>query len=105
MRTPNYFHKIEYEIPSQKGSKILRAVTVAYMINMRTGKLTYGAAGVFMTTSIWLSVVQGQAGKVGLRQQLERAAQSSEAPVQPKAGPADQKAPSESQPIQGSEKK
>jgi len=69
------------------------------------GKLTYGAASVFMTTSIWLSVVQGQAGKVGLRQQLERAAQSSEAPVQPKAGPADQKAPSESQPIQGSEKK
>ena len=37
------------------------------------GKLTYGAAGVFMLTSIWLSVVQGNAGKTGLREKLENA--------------------------------
>jgi preprotein translocase subunit SecG len=37
------------------------------------GKLTYGAAGVFMVTSIWLTMLQGKGGNVGLREKLEQA--------------------------------
>jgi preprotein translocase subunit SecG len=36
------------------------------------GKLTYGAAGVFMVTSIVLTVLQGGGGKVGLSDKLQQ---------------------------------
>ena len=40
------------------------------------GKLTYVIAAVFMMTSIGLSVIQGSAGKTGLTERLEQAAES-----------------------------
>lgn len=40
------------------------------------GKLTYGAAAIFMVTSIWLSVLQGTGGS-GHSKRLEEAAKSS----------------------------
>jgi len=55
------------------------------------GKLTYGAAAVFMTTSICLSVIQGKSGSIGLQDRLKKAApieQKTEAPVAPTAAPA-----------------
>ena len=36
------------------------------------GKLTYGFAAVFMATSIWLSMLQGNSGDIGLRERLEQ---------------------------------
>jgi preprotein translocase subunit SecG len=36
------------------------------------GKLTYGAAIVFMVTSVTLSVMQGKSGNVGLQERLEK---------------------------------
>jgi preprotein translocase subunit SecG len=48
------------------------------------GKLTYGAAGIFMITSISLTVLQGGRGKVGLSEKLKVEAESS-APAQPEA--------------------
>jgi preprotein translocase subunit SecG len=48
-------------------------------------KLTYGAAAIFMFTSISLTVLQGKAGKTGLMNKLEAGAPSApastEAPV------------------------
>jgi preprotein translocase subunit SecG len=38
------------------------------------GKLTYAMAAVFMVTSIGLSIIQGTAGKTGLRERLEQQA-------------------------------
>lgn len=40
------------------------------------GKLTYGAAGIFMITSVSLTVLQGTRGKVGLSEQLKSQAES-----------------------------
>jgi len=37
------------------------------------GKLTYGAAAVFMLTSISLTVLQGKGGNIGLKERLKRA--------------------------------
>ena len=39
------------------------------------GKLTYAFAAVFMATSIWLSVLKGNAGSTGLKEKLEKASQ------------------------------
>jgi len=39
------------------------------------GKMTYFVAGIFMVTSITLSVIRGQAEKTGLKQRLEKAGQ------------------------------
>jgi preprotein translocase subunit SecG len=41
--------------------------------NQLLSRLTYVAAGIFMTTSIVLTVMQGKAGKTGLQQKLEAA--------------------------------
>jgi preprotein translocase subunit SecG len=41
------------------------------------GKLTYGAAAIFMITSISLTVLQGGRGKVGLSEKLKVEAESS----------------------------
>jgi preprotein translocase subunit SecG len=38
------------------------------------GKVTYGIAGIFMVTSIGLSVVQGTSGDTGLTERLEQTA-------------------------------
>lgn len=38
------------------------------------GKLTYGAAAIFMVTSIWLTVLKGNAGNIGLSEKLKAAA-------------------------------
>ncbi len=47
-------------------------------------RLTYGAAGLFMLTSIFLTVLQGRAGKTGLLEKLE----STSAPTaEPAAAP------------------
>jgi preprotein translocase subunit SecG len=49
------------------------------------GKLTYGAAAIFMVTSITLTILQGGTN-VGLSKKLrERSAHSEEAPQTPKA--------------------
>lgn len=45
------------------------------------GKLTYGAALIFMLTSISLTVIQGRGGDVGLTEKLKKAQQ--DAPVAP----------------------
>lgn len=37
------------------------------------GKLTYGAAAVFMLTSITLTVLQGKGGNIGLKERLKQA--------------------------------
>ncbi len=50
------------------------------------GKLTYAAAGIFMVTSITLTIVQGGHGDVGLKERLKKAQQSSgELPLDPTA--------------------
>jgi preprotein translocase subunit SecG len=36
------------------------------------GKLTYAAAGIFMLTSITLTVMQGKSGSIGLKEKLEQ---------------------------------
>lgn len=67
------------------------------------GKLTYGAAFVFMLTSITLTIMHGKGGNVGLKEKL-KASSSTQAPETPEAGgspkpaadtaaPASQKAP------------
>jgi len=38
------------------------------------GKITYGVAGIFMVTSIALTMQQGTSGKTGLMERLEQAA-------------------------------
>lgn len=53
------------------------------------GKLTYGAAGVFMLTSISLTVLQGKSGNIGLKERLKQAGESQPAQgtaAEPKAG-------------------
>jgi preprotein translocase subunit SecG len=42
------------------------------------GKLTYGAAGVFMVTSISLSVIQGKGGRIGTKERLKERANQEE---------------------------
>ncbi len=52
------------------------------------GKLTYGAAFIFMLTSITLTVMQGKSGDVGLKDRLKQAGeQQPAAPVEPAAAP------------------
>ena len=48
-------------------------------------KLTYGAAIIFMVTSISLTMIQGRSGSVGLKEKLEK---STSAPVSEPAAPA-----------------
>jgi preprotein translocase subunit SecG len=40
------------------------------------GKLTYGAAAVFMLTSISLTVLQGKGGNIGLKERLKQAGET-----------------------------
>jgi preprotein translocase subunit SecG len=49
------------------------------------GKLTYIMAGIFMVTSIGLTMVTGKSGKTGLTERLEKAGTKTEetAPAQP----------------------
>jgi preprotein translocase subunit SecG len=49
------------------------------------GKLTYGAALIFMITSITLTVMQGKSGDVGLKERLKEQSEQ-QAPAQPAAG-------------------
>ena len=58
--------------------------------NTLLGKLTYGAAAIFMVTSISLTYIQGRGGKVNLKENLEKAAVPAEAV--PAAVPATQDA-------------
>ena len=51
------------------------------------GKLTYGAALIFMVTSISLTVIQGKGGDIGLKEKLKRAGEAA-APVAPAPTPA-----------------
>ncbi len=69
------------------------------------GKVTYGMAGVFMLSSIVLSVRAGTSGKTGLGSRLEQAAGKTESakPAEttaPVAAPAEQAAPVEAKPEQ-----
>ncbi|MCL5459935.1 preprotein translocase subunit SecG, partial [Loigolactobacillus coryniformis] len=58
------------------------------------GKLTYGAAVVFMLTSITLSIMQGKSGKTGLTESLEkRAKQNQPATTEPPKDSKDEKKP------------
>ena len=59
------------------------------------GKLTYAAAGVFMVSSISLSVIQGKSGNVGLGQKLQEKAAAAASPS-PSAAPESAAAPSAS---------
>ncbi len=43
------------------------------------GKLTYAAAGIFMVTSISLTVLQGGGGKVGLSEKLQKQTEETKA--------------------------
>ncbi len=54
------------------------------------GKVTYGMAGIFMLSSIVLSVRAGSSGKTGLGTRLEQAAGKTESatPAEPAAAPA-----------------
>ncbi len=49
------------------------------------GKLTYGAAGLFMATSITLTVMQGKGGNVGLKEKLKGSAETTPAVPAPAA--------------------
>ncbi len=51
------------------------------------GKLTYGAAFVFMLTTLSLVVLEGKAGKVGLTEQLEQQAKQKAVPTENQAQP------------------
>ena len=51
------------------------------------GKLTYAAAGIFMVTSISLSVIQGKSGDVGLGKRLQEKAAAAVASPSPSASP------------------
>jgi preprotein translocase subunit SecG len=44
------------------------------------GKLTYGAAFIFMVTTLTLTVMQGQGGNVGLKEKLQETSAPAEAP-------------------------
>jgi preprotein translocase subunit SecG len=56
------------------------------------GKLTYGAAFVFMVTSIWLTVMNGKTGDIGLKDKLKQASGET-APAPAAAAPAPVAAP------------
>ncbi|HYX34777.1 MAG: preprotein translocase subunit SecG [Pseudobdellovibrionaceae bacterium] len=56
------------------------------------GKLTYIMAGVFMITSIALTMVKGSSGKTGLTERLEQAGTKTEQPA-PAAQPQPEAAP------------
>ena len=45
------------------------------------GKLTYGMAGIFMATSILLSVYKGTTGKTGLSDRLKQAGSTQQTPA------------------------
>ena len=59
------------------------------------GKLTYAAAGIFMVSSISLSVIQGKSGNVGLGKKLQEKAAAAASPS-PSAAPESATAPSAS---------
>lgn len=59
------------------------------------GKLTYAAAGIFMVSSISLSVIQGKSGNVGLGKKLQEKAAAAASPS-PSAAPESAGAPSAS---------
>ncbi|MEY4629995.1 MAG: hypothetical protein RIQ81_115 [Pseudomonadota bacterium] len=59
------------------------------------GKLTYGAAVIFMGTSIYLSVIEGKRGDVGLGKKLQEKAAALASPS-PSAAPDSAAAPSAS---------
>jgi preprotein translocase subunit SecG len=61
------------------------------------GKLTYGAATVFMLTSITLTVLQGKSGNIGLKERLKQAGEA-----QPAKGTAEETKAGETTPAQGS---
>jgi preprotein translocase subunit SecG len=44
------------------------------------GKLTYGAAGVFMFTSITLTIMQGRGSDIGLKEKLKASSETTPAP-------------------------
>lgn len=52
------------------------------------GKVTYAMAGVFMVTSISLSVLQGNSGKTGLKERLEQTQNGTPATTAPQTQPA-----------------
>jgi len=54
------------------------------------GKLTYGAAAIFMVTSIWLTVLKGVGGNMGLSEKLKAAGK----PEASQQVPLDQTSPS-----------
>jgi preprotein translocase subunit SecG len=62
------------------------------------GKLTYGAAGIFMVTSISLSVIEKNRGDVGLGKKLEEKAAALASPS-PAASPAAAPSASPGQPV------
>ena len=64
------------------------------------GKVTYGMAGIFMLSSIVLSVRTGTSGKTGLGSRLENAAAKTESakPAEPAAAPAPAATPAPAQP-------
>lgn len=65
------------------------------------GKLTYGAALVFMVTSITLTIHQGKSGKIGLKERLSDGAVPAESvPVSAAAAPEDKKSESAAAPAQ-----
>ena len=61
--------------------------------NQFLSRLTYAAAGLFMMTSIILTVMQGNAGKTGLQQKLESATPAAPAAATPAAAPTPPAAP------------
>jgi preprotein translocase subunit SecG len=61
--------------------------------NQFLSRLTYAAAGIFMMTSIVLTVMQGKAGKTGLQQKLEATSQPSTTTPAAPAAPSEATAP------------
>ncbi len=49
------------------------------------GKLTYGAAFIFMLTSISLTVMQGKGGDIGLKEKLKQGSAETTTPAAPAA--------------------
>lgn len=49
------------------------------------GKLTYGAATVFMVSSVWLTVLKTEGGDIGLSDKLKSKVEESAVPVIPDA--------------------
>ncbi len=57
------------------------------------GKLTYGAAFIFMLTSIWLTVMHGKGGDIGLKDKLKAASGETSTPTPQATAPAPQPVP------------